>query len=239
MTQQVAQRDVLRQIGIGQLEPRQMFCDRIVPAQFPFLDQDSEACRGEGLGTGRNGENRIRRHFPLRGNLTDAIATHENHFSVFDDGHGQSGDFPFLHRCFDVRVHPGKAVAADGHVRTEQQEDCAREQRSDEACHRQAIFRAREVQVLAEEGRRARFLIHLGISPVAVRNFARANSMVFVSFRTESNSSSRTLVSTGPPIMARHSVRVFPSTDSAVDLLNHEPDRQTELPLRAISDKPS
>jgi hypothetical protein len=104
MTQQVAQRDVLGQVGIRQLEVRQVFCDGVIPAQPPFRDQQAHGRGQERLRAGSQREGGVLGHFAVRAQFTDAVAACEDHLVILDDRDGEPGDFPFLHGRADVRV---------------------------------------------------------------------------------------------------------------------------------------
>ena len=102
--QQIAHRQLARDVRIRQLEPGEILGDGIVPRDLAGIDQHGERRRGERLGGGADGEQRVRVDAGGLAQLAHPVALAEHHGVVPDHSHRHPGHAPVTQRLLDVRV---------------------------------------------------------------------------------------------------------------------------------------
>ena len=102
--EQIAHRDLARDVRVRELDSRLVFGHRIVERYAPRIGEHRHEHRGEGLGRGHITEARVDGHRIGLAELADTVAFDEEDGVVLDDHDRQAGDPPIGHRLGDVGV---------------------------------------------------------------------------------------------------------------------------------------
>ncbi len=102
MRQQIADAHLVRDVGVGHAEPRQVIDHPIVHLQLALLGQLLQRRRGERLGVGRDRKQRVRIDLVRLADLAQAETLFHHHLAVLDDGHGDARHVEGLARAVDV-----------------------------------------------------------------------------------------------------------------------------------------
>ena len=108
MGEEVADAHLPRDVAIVELEPREVVHHAVVPRQVPCVDERGQRRRGERLGVGRDGVERVLVHCPARALIAHAVSLLEYDAAVLHDGHGEAGNGPRLLGLGEVGVERGE-----------------------------------------------------------------------------------------------------------------------------------
>ena len=107
MGEQIADGDFARHVRVVELEPGQVFGDRIVPADLALVHQHADRRGGHRLGGGADGEAGVVSTGCRLAQLVDAVALGEDDLAVLDDGDGEAGA-PVLEGLRGVGIEGGE-----------------------------------------------------------------------------------------------------------------------------------
>ena len=110
MRQQVADRDLARDVRIGELHRRLVFRDGVVERHAARVGQHRHQHRGERLGRGHVAEARVHGHGIGFAQLAHAVALHKDDRVVLDDDDGEPRHAPILDRLRDVGIEAGERL---------------------------------------------------------------------------------------------------------------------------------
>ena len=120
VAQQIPQGDVSIRQRIAQAKGRQIPAHRVVPVQLAFFDQQGQRRRGERLGAGSQGKERVGRDRIGGCERAQAVALEINNLSLVNDADRDAGDLPGLEGVADGGIdgcglqRPGLLARAAG-----------------------------------------------------------------------------------------------------------------------------
>ena len=138
MDQQIANRHLARDVGIGDAELRDVFHDPIVPLQLAVLDQQPQRHRGERLGRRGQREHRVLIDRIVAAQVlgTEAALVHDP--IVLDDGDREARCAPLLACGFESGIETGQWVVVRA-CRKRKRKDESNHERKQQATHSELL----------------------------------------------------------------------------------------------------
>src|SRR5262245_26622478 len=131
MAEQVADRDMFRNVRIGDRKIGQMLFDGIIPPELAFVHEHSNARGRERLGAGGNRKNGVLTDASIAADFANAVAACNDQIAVFYNRDGEAWHLPSGHCFLDVSVDSGQRIGTARRSRHQQEQtghsdSCAR-----------------------------------------------------------------------------------------------------------------
>ena len=112
--EQIANRDLARDVRVGELEGRQDLRHAVVPAKLSFIDEHTDRGRGHRLRRRTDGEERLRIDGRGFAGFAHAVTLREDDPAVLHDSDRQSGHVPVRDGFRGIRIEIADRIRSRG-----------------------------------------------------------------------------------------------------------------------------